>query len=127
MSGINGKASELIIVGLTRAKLCELLAKESKLPDQEAYFVVGLFSILDALLSLPLEEILEGLPLEEEVKIALLKREGILGEALKCSLACEQWIGGEINFQALDVASIYSLYLKAMTWSRQAAAGLGGG
>lgn len=124
ITGISDKPSELIMVGLTRAKMCELLAKLSGNPEPASFFIVGLFSILEALLDNPLLKIVNTLPLNEEIISALLNKEGELGEALCCSIACEQCEVDEIRFVDLETSSIYDAYQEAISWSRQASAGL---
>jgi len=124
MTGIGNKSSELIVVGLTRAKMCEILAELSGASEKESYFVVGLFSILEALMDHPLAEIVEKLPLNEEIISALLDFEGVRGEALRCSIACEQSELENICFGKLKFPNIYDAYLEAIAWSRRAAAGL---
>ncbi len=124
MTDINDKSSELITVGLIRAKMCELLAKTSRQPEPDVFFVVGLFSILDALLDLPLDEILETLPLSEEIIGALVHGEGRLAEALTCSRVCEQCIWPEIRFAKLDITVIYEAYIESIAWARAVSADL---
>ena len=119
MTGIDGKSSELIVIGLARAKMCELLAQKSEQVEQEGYFVTGLFSILDALLDHSLQEIMTQLPLSEEIVAALLNYDGKLGAALKCSIACERCHWEEIGFAGLEATDIYESYLKSITWARQ--------
>jgi EAL and modified HD-GYP domain-containing signal transduction protein len=46
---------------------------------QEQLFMVGLFSILDALMDVPLSELMEELPLSLAVKNAVALRQGELG------------------------------------------------
>ena len=87
---INVKPSELIIAGLTRAKMCEIIATTANLKDPERYFMKGLFSILEPLIGRPMKLILENLPLGTNVVDALLNVKGVLSEALLCSLAYEQ-------------------------------------
>ena len=124
MTGIEGKSSELIIIGLARAKMCELLAQKSKLPEQEGYFVTGLFSVLDALLDHPLQEIMNQLPLSEEIISAIVDFNGLQGAALKCSIACERCLWEEINFPGLEMSDIYESYLKSIAWARQSLQGI---
>ena len=97
MTDIEGKPSELLQTGLVRARMCELLAIEAHHSDSDSYFMLGLFSILDALMDATMEDILEKLPISEEVADALLKHEGGLGAVLSCCLACEQNIWSETN------------------------------
>ncbi|MDO6708516.1 EAL and HDOD domain-containing protein [Photobacterium sp. 1_MG-2023] len=77
------KPRELYVLSLQRARMCEELARCSgvKLNSDQA-FLAGIFSLLDALLDKPLPKLLELLPLSENVQIALLKREGELGDIL---------------------------------------------
>jgi EAL and modified HD-GYP domain-containing signal transduction protein len=67
----NGEAPELITIALVRARTCELLASELDLDDR-ALFLVGLCSLLDAMLGRPMDEALRELPLPREAKQALL-------------------------------------------------------
>jgi EAL and modified HD-GYP domain-containing signal transduction protein len=114
LSGMNGKSDELVATGLTRARTCELLAERAGLQCTEAFFLVGLFSILEALLDLPLEQVLGQLPVSDEVVAALLEHEGILGEALRASLLCERAQWSCLRFGHLEPTAIYAAHLEAM-------------
>ncbi len=70
---------ELIQIALTRARMGELLATATGQVDPNQAFLVGLFSNLDALLTMPLAEILQALPLADEVKAGLCQQ-GALGK-----------------------------------------------
>ncbi len=119
MSGNANKASELIQVGLVRAKMCEFIADECGLPEKDSYFIVGLFSILDAVLDQPLSDILKKIPLDESLNKALLDRKGDMGKALWCSICCEQCIWDGIEFPNMSQDRLYQIYRDAMTWTRQ--------
>ncbi len=119
MTGSSDKPQELILTGLSRAKTCELLAREANRPEPEAFFIVGLFSILEALLDHPMEKILQQLPMTEQISQALLGHEGELGSALSCSIACEIGDMNDIRFAVLSTGTISRIYLEAFTWSRQ--------
>ena len=101
--------------------MCELLSGSAGYRDKESYFVVGLFSILEALLDLPIDRALDNLPLTEDVVQALSKRKGLLGEALECTLACEECRFTGIHFGNLETEIINQAYIEAMSWSRRAA------
>jgi len=119
LSGNKDKPTELIHTGLVRAKMCELIAQETDVDDKDSYFVVGLFSILDALLDQPLDIILKQLPLDEPINLALLKSEGNRGKALSCSLSCEKCDWDEIKFPDISLARLSEMYQEATSWSRQ--------
>jgi EAL and modified HD-GYP domain-containing signal transduction protein len=65
------KPKELTRLAIIRAKFCELIATKNMPELAEAAFMVGLFSLLDAILDQPLEKILIDLPLTPEVSAAL--------------------------------------------------------
>ncbi len=119
MSGNKNKSSELIQVGLVRAKMCEFIAEECGLPEKDSYFIVGLFSILDAVLDQSLTDILKKMPLDENLNRALLDREGDMGKALWCSICCEQCLWDGITFPNISQDRLYQIYRDAMSWTRQ--------
>ena len=62
--------------------MCQTLAERAGLEDSNTYFTVGLLSTLDALTHVSMEQVLEHLPLSDDLNRALLEGEGSLGEAL---------------------------------------------
>lgn len=69
----SSKPHELVVESLLRARFCELLAESSKLYSRAAdLFLVGLFSVLDAVLDKPLPEIVQSLELPPDVRNVLL-------------------------------------------------------
>ncbi|MCC5882584.1 MAG: EAL domain-containing protein [Halomonas sp.] len=82
MLGLLGEAqSEHAELALTRAKACELLAKEHELNAQDAYFI-GLLSTVDLLLGVTGEEFLKGIELDASTSDAILHRAGAYGHIL---------------------------------------------
>ena len=82
--------NELVELALLRARMCEVLGGSRELDASDAHFTVGLFSVADALLDTPMEEVLETLPFSDEIRAALLRREGPKGELLTTVVAYEQ-------------------------------------
>ena len=73
----SSKPGELIRLGLVRAKFCELLGEKSDHTiDSSELFIVGLFSLLDAMLDLPMAEVMEKLPVSSGIKETLLTGTG---------------------------------------------------
>ncbi|MCL2165798.1 MAG: HDOD domain-containing protein [Clostridiales bacterium] len=71
------RPGEITKLALTRAKFSENLAQAFHLPDLgQQLFLAGLFSLLDIILQMPMEDALKEVALDEEVKRALLKRQG---------------------------------------------------
>jgi EAL and modified HD-GYP domain-containing signal transduction protein len=113
------KPTELGITALIRAKCCELMAKSAGLAKPDGFFTVGLFSSLDAMLDQPLDVLLAELPLSEDTNKALLKQEGILGQALRCAMAMEHNDFSRIEFEELGVNELSELYLQAVSWANE--------
>lgn len=75
---------------VVRGRLMELLAAELLPPeDADDAFVVGVFSLLDTMLGLPLAQALESISLSAHVTEALLQRKGVYAPFLDLTLACE--------------------------------------
>ena len=92
----NIKVNPLMQMAATRGKLLELAAQQERPGDTDyadRAFMVGMLSLLDALLNEPLPGILARMSLQDEVEAALLKREGSLGELLTL---CEKVETGDI-------------------------------
>jgi EAL and modified HD-GYP domain-containing signal transduction protein len=104
-------------IAMLRARMCQLLAEKTGESDPEVYFTAGLFSALEALLSMPLDQILAALPLSDALKCALLQHEGRLGEALHCVLEYEQTRWDGARFRNLPPAEITEAYVEAARWA----------
>ncbi len=113
------KPAELSTTAMVRAKSCELLARAVKLPKPDGFFTVGLFSSLDAMLDQPLADLLEELPLSEETVQALLKQQGVYGQALSCVLSLERNDFSVLQFEGLGLEELSEIYLQAVRWADQ--------
>jgi len=84
----------------------------------KVYF--GIFSLLDAMLEMPMEKVLEKLTLPENIADALLTREGIYGPFLALAEACESADIRRINELAtaltLEPAKVNEAHLQALAW-----------
>ena len=120
LSKMDDRPSEMIHLAMIRGKMCEMLAEKSGLKPLESFFTVGLFSALDILMERDIETIIAPLPLSDEVENALLKHEGILGEALKCALAYEVADFDNISFQNLTENDFFIANVEAVSWANMA-------
>ena len=119
LANIADKPSQLMVVALTRAKMCELIGEAMEVENRESLFTVGLFSLLDALMDSSLETVLLELPLASEVKAALLNRAGTMGSILRAVLAYEQGEWEAINLPPLDAGKFTGAYMQAIAWTDQ--------
>ncbi len=124
MASIDNKPHELTAIAMTRAKMCELLAHSLRQGESESFFLVGLFSLLDAMMDLPMQEALANLPLSEDVVTGLLRHEGLTGETLEMVLAYEQGDWDKLLQTQLSPDVIQKNYLEAIRWASEAAQSL---
>ncbi len=92
-SGLSSdKPDELIRTAVIRARLCELLGKHGRgsHDDTSELFLLGLFSLLDAMLDVDVAELMERLPLPANIKQALTHGTGPCAPYLETVLAYEQ-------------------------------------
>ena len=119
LAAIEDKPDEVFMTGAIRAKMCELLAKEHGADRTSSYYVVGLLSILDALMDAPLTDIVRDLPLDDDIMSALVERRGPMSSALDCVVAHEECRWSEVAFGGLDTDTIQKTYLEAITWASE--------
>lgn len=124
--GTNGMdnefSKEIISISLTRAKTCEILATQHKESQPiSAYFIVGLYSLMDTLLNMSMEKVLGTLPLHEKICDALLGKENHLRDILNVSIEVEKgnWQKTKELCSRLGIYEgfVYSAYQEALKWS----------
>ena len=123
MASMDDKPRELMVTGIVRAKMCEELAVANGFSMGEQFFTVGLFSVLDAMLDSRMEDVLDKLPLSDEIVQALITHEELLGRMLDFTIAYEQanWerlaeVGKTLK---LDPPAIRKAYMNAVKWTME--------
>ncbi|MDQ2069239.1 EAL and HDOD domain-containing protein [Natronospira bacteriovora] len=119
LCNISDKPDELVNLLLIRAKMADLLAKDMFPDEADACFIAGLFSGLDAMLDRPMEEILQRLPLADEIKEALLHRSGPAGQVLTAVLGYEEADPSGLHLPQLTAEQVRQHYLAAVHWQQQ--------
>ncbi len=118
--------SPLLQLATTRGKLLELIAQKHQPRNRnvaDIAFTVGIMSLMDALFSLSMEEVLTQIVVADEVAAALLKREGFYGDLLKLSEYIEHFedaaekILPTLNSLDLSVEDLNEMQLAAYDWS----------
>jgi EAL and modified HD-GYP domain-containing signal transduction protein len=116
LSGSDDQPRAMVEIALMRAKTCELLGQRLGVPG-DGFFTVGMFSALDVLMEQPIRKIVTKLPLNEEIRKAILNREGIMGEALTCAMAMERAQWSDIHFSELDERDLFGVSVEALQWT----------
>ena len=114
-------SAELVIFALARARFCELLAQELNL--REDLFLLGLLSLMDALLEMPMDKILEQLPIDHETKAVLLSQPSRLRPLYQLVLAQEsgEWEQcGELTRKlGLNDEKVGESWWQSLEWAQE--------
>ena len=120
-SGMN-KPDELLRRALGRAKMGELLAPMTGLRDTASeLFLMGMFSLIDALTDMPLMDVLTDLPISERVKAALLGGPGPFRTVFETIISYEagdwEWFTSSTTQLGADEKEVSNIFRKAMAWA----------
>ncbi len=121
------KPRELMTVALVRARMCEALAERMADPRRESAFMVGLLSVLDALLDRPMQRVAAELPLSEDLRLALVgDAASTLSPIVRAVLAYErgQW-SQATGLPNIDAAALRDCYVGALDFARHMQPGSG--
>ena len=107
---------------VVRGRLMELLALDLLGEDEaDQAFVVGVFSLLDVMLQIPMDATLKLVNVPENVSTALLHRTGTLGALLELAEACEagpdQLNDRSASLLRLSPLQINAAHLQALSWT----------
>ncbi|MEI8132382.1 MAG: HDOD domain-containing protein [Leptolinea sp.] len=119
MSEVNDKSTTLMTTALIRGKMCELLAVISGYAQEDRFFTVGLLSILDAIMDLPMAKVLEKLPLTDDLNQAILNHKGPMGSVLACVLAYETGDWEKVDIINIKPSTLREAYLSAIAWTSE--------
>jgi EAL and modified HD-GYP domain-containing signal transduction protein len=111
-AGIDEKPRELIATALVRARFCELAGHHFGESGGDKLFTLGLFSVIDALMDMPMPEVLRSIPFPEDMTHALVAGHGPKGELLDAAVGCER---GNAPNDALG-----GLHTEAIAWATNA-------
>ncbi len=121
-AGENSTPPALMRTAITRGRLTELLGSSYLTKtERDNLFIVGVFSLLDAMLEMPMEQALEKLNLPEPVSEALLHRTGVYGPFLQLAEATE---GADIDkvrtiaeSLIMDPEMVNKCHIDALSWT----------
>lgn len=123
-AGQQGPA-ELLQTALVRAHFCELISRRLQHGPSD-YFLLGLLSLIDAILGMPMTAVLEGLPVDREIKATLLGKPSRLQPLYELVLAQERadWrrcseIAAHFRIPEEEVAGAY---VTSVQWAREVVA-----
>jgi len=114
------RPSELLRMAFLRGRFCELAARQTGQDATEQY-LLGMFSLLPAMMSVPMESVANALPLRAEVHSALLgerNAERTMLGWLECN-ELGQWecCDRMAEEAGLNQACLSSIYAEALVWA----------
>lgn len=121
--GGQGVRGELMQLALIRARMCELFAELVGMRQARgSLFLVGMISVLDQLLDVPVDTLCNAMELAPDLRNALLQRSDFLGTALHLveSYVAASWsnVATASTSLGVDPAQLLPLYLDSLTWAK---------
>jgi EAL and modified HD-GYP domain-containing signal transduction protein len=121
------KPPALLETGLFRARFCESLAvvvEKGASDVAEELFLAGLFSVLDALLDMPLADAIREAGVPSRVKAALLGVQSPWRSLLELAFAYErgEWdkVTQVLDGLGVDVTAVAKVFVDSVDWAHQA-------
>ncbi len=114
-------ADDLLRLPLLRAMFCELIGQKiGMLRETNELFLVGLLSVMDALLSIPMADVLAEIPVDDEIKKALLGQESRYRPIFEVVLDYESGTWEQLAHSARHIRLhenfLPDLYLRSVRW-----------
>jgi c-di-GMP phosphodiesterase len=124
LAGLNGRGcSEVVTLAVLRARCCELLGDRIGEGSGAEFFLLGLCSLLDTMLGRTLSSVVDGLPLSEETRSALLGQDNASRRVLDAVIMHERgaWAQAEAAAEraGISAADVAAAHADAIRWGRQ--------
>ncbi len=117
-----GKSRELVLAALVRARFCELLASRVRHGDSDL-FLLGLLSLMDGILELPMYAVLENIPVDHDTKALLLGENNHLRPIYQLMVSMETGDWDQIRELVaqlrLQESFVAESHWHAMQWARE--------
>ena len=124
LSSLDNKPQALTEHAMIRAKMCEKIGKKLTHSEKaDEFFTAGLLSLIDAFFDLPIDDLIGKLGLKENIKRALINREGLIGSVL--NYVCQYQQANHTSCieveKTLSVSrqEINKIYLESIKWATE--------
>jgi EAL and modified HD-GYP domain-containing signal transduction protein len=120
------KTSDLVLSALVRGRFGEFLAPRVQHGESDL-FLLGLLSLIDAMMEMPMAEVLEKIPLDHATKAVLMGKPSELRPVFQLMLAHEsgEWAAAEELCRSLrlEPEEVAGYYWQAQEWAREVSTG----
>lgn len=134
LSGLDDRPSPLLNLAAVRGRMCELIGQEladrapnrAVVPAPPTFFAAGLFSLVGAVLGIPVADVVRELPLAPDIKLALVEKRGIVGRALESvsNYQSGEWVS--LDLLGLPGETFADAYFASVAWADELERSLGG-
>ena len=123
-AGSNGeRGGAALEIALVRGRMMELLGAKRPVAEREALFLVGLLSLVDVILQVPMEKALAPLALSPDIDAALRANSGPLQPLLELAIACERSASEHLREAAercgISAEHASECHMQALSWAIQ--------
>lgn len=123
MKGVNSE--EVTNSTIIRGRFCELVQAEIETRNKSLAFMVGIFSNLDSFMQKDMKDIIVGLPVNEDIKDALMGKDNSLKNILDLVISYEKMNIKKVEVYCeklnLDKKLLVDLYIQSVEWSNRLA------
>lgn len=117
----HNRPSDLVLSALIRARFAEIVGQRLRTPKAD-FFLLGLLSLMDAILEIPMSDVLDGLPLSPDIRTALIEHQGPLTPIYDLTLAVEAGAWGATvrlcEYLQLEDEFVTDATLQAIEWAQ---------
>lgn len=117
-------SEEILVLAVARARFGELLAQKMSLRNLSSeVFLIGLFSLLECMANLPLDDLLTNLPVSSKVKSALSGNDNDLGAIYYLVMSYDKGRWSQFSYYAakcnIDEKEVPAVYLQSLQWAEE--------
>lgn len=116
VANFDDKPIEIARQALIRARMCEVLARTSRLPPDQL-FTAGLLSLLDAVLDIPLEDVMRDLPLTQTVREALMATSSEGGRMVEAARGQADADFSRVEATGFSSQVVFMAWFDAVRWA----------
>jgi c-di-GMP-related signal transduction protein len=124
-SSFSSTATQLVLkTSLLRAKMSEQLSIRMRTANKaEGFFLTGFLSLIDVITKRPVTEVIESLPLDTNIKVALEGKRNFYRDILDTVIAMEKADFEELEDRLIELQlgfdEIFEIYGQAIAWRDQ--------
>lgn len=114
-------SEEELVTTLTRARMCELVALQCCPRASDLAFTAGMVSAFDILLDMRIEDVLATLPVDEELRRAVLGEDTPVGRIVADVVDCQHGHSGTAGRSGMSEVALHGASIEALSWALEVA------